>query len=317
MNDNRQHQPSRRGLLKGAVGALGVSVLPFGRILAQSPAVPEDMIGRAIPATGERVPISGLGTARTFDVDPDDPGAMAKRQAVLQAFFEGGGRVADTSPMYGHAETVLGRAASALEITGELFFATKVWTRGAEAGREQMRQSMERLGTETVDLMQVHNLLDLRTHLDTLRAWKAEGRIRYLGVTHYTASHHDELAKLVETEALDFVQFNYNLAARNAEKRLLPACADNGVATLINEPFEKGTLFGRVSEAPLPDVAEALGCTSWAQLFLKYIFGHPAVTCAIPATSDPEHAAENVAAGRGPAPDADQRRRILAAFESA
>lgn len=308
---------TRRTILKYGLGAAGLTLLPIGRAVGDVPALPEDVIRRAVPGSDERVPISGMGTARTFDVDPADPAAMAQRQAVLRAFVEGGGRVVDSSPMYGHAETVLGRAAEAIDATDALFVATKVWTDGAEAGREQMRRSADRLGTATIDLMQVHNLRDLKTHLATLNDWKAEGRIRYLGVTHYTAGHHDDLAELVETQPLDFVQFNYNLVERNAEKRLLPACRDRGVATVINEPFEKGSLFGRVGDTPLPDVAAELDCRTWAQVFLKYIFGHPAVTCAIPATSDPEHAAENAAAGRGPVPDSDQRKHIRAAFEAA
>ncbi len=313
----RFHQ--RRRLLQGALGTAALAAWPPGVISREGglPPLPDDIILRTIPGTGEQVPISGMGTARTFDVDPNDVAAMVQRQDVLRAFVDNGGRMVDSSPMYGQAETVLGRAATAIDASDALFTATKVWTRGAEAGKTQMRESAERLQTATIDLMQVHNLLDLETHLDTLRAWKEEGRIRYLGVTHYTVAQHAALAELVAREPLDFAQFNYNIAERNAETRLLDACADNGVAVVINEPFERGTLFARVRDTPLPDVGKDLGCKSWAQLFLKYIFGHPAVTAAIPATSDPEHAAENAAAGRGAVPDEAQRKAMRAAFEAA
>lgn len=314
MSTGHRTDDSRRRTLKGLAAATGLAALPAGALRAAGEAAADDMIRRPIPGTDESLPISGLGTARTFDVDPNDADAMARRRAVLEAFVAGGGRVVDSSPMYGHAETVLGRAAADLGATGRLFVATKVWTRGAESGREQMTRSFERLGVETMDLMQVHNLLDLETHLATLAAWKAEGRVRYVGLTHYTDARHDDLARLIERHPVDFVQFNYNIAARNAEDRLLPACADNGVAVIVNEPFEKGQLFSRVGDRPLPGWAADIGCRSWAQFFLKYIFGHPAVTCAIPATSDPGHAAENVAAGRGPLPDTATRRRMVAAL---
>ncbi|MDT0635550.1 aldo/keto reductase [Spectribacter hydrogenoxidans] len=313
----RFHQ--RRRLLQGALGTATLAALPPVGAGRKSilPPLPDDTILRTIPATGEQVPISGMGTARTFDVDPNDVAAMVQRQDVLRAFVDNGGRVVDSSPMYGRAETVLGRAAAAIDAPDALFTATKVWTRGVEAGKAQMRESAERLQTATIDLMQVHNLLDLETHLDTLRAWKKEGRIRYLGVTHYTVAQHATLAELVAREPLDFVQFNYNIAERNAEIRLLEACADNGVAVLVNEPFERGKLFARVRNKPLPGVGEDLACESWAQLFLKYIFGHPAVTVAIPATSDREHAAENARAGRGALPDEAQRKAMRTAFEAA
>ncbi len=280
-------------------------------------AAPEGLNRRAIPASGQKIPVIGLGTARTFNVDVGDADAMAPLEGVMRAFYDGGGRLIDSSPMYGTAETVVGRLAERLDIADELFMATKVWTRGRDDGIEQMAASRERMGGGRLDLIQVHNLVDLRTHLETLKRWRDEGRVRYIGVTHYTTSHHDDLARIVEREPIDFVQFNYNVATRNAENRLLPACADNGVATLINEPFETGALFGRVEGRSVPQWArEELGINSWAQLFLKFIVGHPAVTCAIPATSDPDHAADNIAAARGPLPTPEQRERLAAAVDT-
>lgn len=276
---------------------------------------PQGLTRRAIPASGQKVPVIGLGTARTFNVDPDDDDAMAPLEGVMRAFYEGGGRLVDSSPMYGTAETVVGRLAERLDIADELFMATKVWTRGRDDGIEQMEQSRERMGGGRLDLVQVHNLVDLRTHLETLKRWRDEGRVRYIGVTHYTTGHHDDLARIVEREPIDFVQFNYNIGARNAEKRLLPAAADNGVATLINEPFESGRLFGRVDGRSVPEWARTeLGIETWAQYFLKFIVGHPAVTCAIPATSNPAHSADNIGAAHGPLPNAEQRERMARAL---
>jgi len=303
---------SRREFLQLSAGA--------GLLAALGPtalrAAPDALNLRAIPASGQRVPVIGLGTARTFDVDPDNGGTMRSLEQVLQNFYDGGGRLVDSSPMYGRAETVVGRLADRLDIADDLFMATKVWTRGKEAGIEEMETSRERMGGGRLDLIQVHNLVDLQTQLDTLKAWRDEGRVRYIGVTHYTVSSHERLTRIVEREPIDFVQFNYNIMTRDAEQRLLPAAADNGVATLINEPFEKGSLFGRVKNESLPEWAGELGIESWAQLFLKFIVSHPAVTCAIPATSDPEHAADNIGAAHGPLPDADQRERMASLVRS-
>ncbi len=304
----------RRRLLQSlAAGGLTVALAPWASRL---PAQSGGMRRRAIPASGEQIPIVGLGSARTFDVYSMDPDTLAPLRGVVRQFFDGGGRLVDTSPMYGTAEEVIGRLTSELGITDELFMATKVWTRGAAEGIDQMQRSAERMGVGRLDLVQVHNLVDLRTHLATLKRWRDEGRVRYIGVTHYTASSHDELAHIVESEPIDFVQFNYNILTRNAEQRLLPAAADNGVATLINEPFETGRLFGRVQGQQLPEWAAEIDCESWAQLFLKFILGHPAVTCVIPATSDPEHARDNVRAGHGALPDAGQRKRMVELMES-
>lgn len=310
--------PGRRGCISrrtflqlsagaGLLAALGPTALR---------AAPDTLNVREIPASGQRIPVIGLGTARTFNVDPDNAAAMRPLEQVLQNFYDGGGRLVDSSPMYGRAETVVGRLAERLDIADDLFMATKVWTRGREAGIEEMATSRERMGGGHLDLIQVHNLVDLQTQLDTLKAWRDEGRVRYIGVTHYTVSGHDRLTQIVEREPIDFVQFNYNILTRDAEKRLLPAAADNGVATLINEPFERGSLFGRVKGESLPEWTKELGIESWAQLFLKFIVSHPAVTCAIPATSDPEHATDNIGAAHGPLPDADQRERMASLVSS-
>ncbi|WP_052444969.1 aldo/keto reductase [Chromohalobacter japonicus] len=310
--------PGRRGCISrrtflqlsagaGLLAALGPTALR---------AAPDTLNVREIPASGQRIPVIGLGTARTFNVDPDNAAAMRPLEQVLQNFYDGGGRLVDSSPMYGRAETVVGRLAERLDIADDLFMATKVWTRGREAGVEEMATSRERMGGGHLDLIQVHNLVDLQTQLDTLKAWRDEGRVRYIGVTHYTVSGHDRLTQIVEREPIDFVQFNYNILTRDAEKRLLPAAADNGVATLINEPFERGSLFGRVKGESLPEWTKELGIESWAQLFLKFIVSHPAVTCAIPATSDPEHATDNIGAAHGPLPDAGQRERLASLVSS-
>ena len=295
----------RRFLAASATGLAAAAVWP-----RPSPAA-DELVRRAIPSSGERIPVIGLGTARTFDVDPDDRARMQPLEGVMRAFYEGGGRVVDSSPMYGQAESVVGRLADRLGIAEELFMATKVWTRGRADGIAQMERSRARMGGGRLELIQVHNLVDLDTQLETLKAWREQGRVEYIGVTHYTDYSHDRLAAIVEREPIDFVQFNYNIAARNAERRLLPAAADNGVATLINEPFEAGSLFARVRGHTVPQWARAeLGIDSWAQFFLKFIAGHPAVTCVIPATSKPEHSADNIGACRGPMPDAGLRERM-------
>jgi aryl-alcohol dehydrogenase-like predicted oxidoreductase len=267
-------------------------------------------IVRAIPASRETVPVIGLGTWQTFDVS--GAAELARRREILEAFAQLGGRVVDSSPMYGRAEAVVGELATALGVRDRLFLATKVWTRGRQPGVAQMETSQRRLRTDVIDLMQVHNLVDWRTHLATLREWKAAGRIRYLGVTHYTASAHGELAAILEAEPVDFVQVNYSLAERDAERRLLPLAAERGVAVVVNRPFAEGALFRRVRGKALPGWAAELGCHSWAQLFLKWIVAHPAVTCVIPATSRPEHLRDNMQAGVGPLPDAAARGRLAA-----
>src|SRR5438270_6497386 len=269
------------------------------------------MLRRPIPASGETIPVVGLGTWRVFDVG-GSPSERGPLKDVLKSLVELGGRVVDSSPMYGAAESVVGDLAAELAITDKLFLATKVWTSGREAGVAQMEQSLKRLRAQRLDLIQIHNLLDWRTHLRTLREWKAAGRIRYLGVTHYTASAYDELERVLRAEPVDFVQLNYSLGERDAERRLLPLARERGIAVLVNRPFAEGGLFRRVRDQALPAWAADLGCASWAQLFLKWILAHPAVTCVIPATSRPEHLADNMKAGVGPLPDAAMRDRMAA-----
>jgi diketogulonate reductase-like aldo/keto reductase len=279
---------------------------------AQRPAgAAGSMRQRTIPSSGETIPVIGLGTWRTFDVGTAAPERDPLR-AVLQRFVELGGRVIDSSPMYGAAESVVGDLATDLGLSGRLFLATKVWTSGRQAGIAQMEQSELRLRSRRIDLMQIHNLLDWRTHLRTLREWKQAGRIRYLGVTHYTASAYDELERVLRAESVDFVQVNYSLGEREAERRILPLARERGIAVLVNRPFSEGGLFQRVRGRALPAEATALGCESWAQVFLRWILGHPAVTCVIPATSRVEHLIDNMKAGTGDPPDPADRARLAA-----
>lgn len=276
---------------------------------------PRSLRRRVIPKSGEAVPAIGLGTYRSFDVGTDRRDREGPRE-VLRRFADIGGRVIDSSPMYGRAETVVGELAAAAGVQDKLFYATKVWIEGRDAGIRQMRQSMRRLRVERMDLMQIHNLVDWRTHLQTLNAWKREGHIRYIGITHYSNSVFDELAAIMRREAIDFVQFPYNILNRTAERSLLPLAAQLGIAVLVNEPFEQGGLFRLVRGKPLPVWAVEFECRSWAQFFLKYILGHPAVTCPIPATSKPEHLADNMQAGIGALPDEAQRRRMVQHMEA-
>lgn len=273
------------------------------------------MYARPIPSTGEQLPVIGCGTWQTFDV-----GATKEERAplldVLRVLFAAGGSVIDSSPMYGRSEQVVGDLLTELQAQDKAFVATKVWTTGREDGIQQMRRSMQLLQDDRIELMQIHNLLDWRTHLKTLRAWKAEGRIRYLGITHYTASAFDDLEAIMRAEKLDFVQINYSLEDRAAEKRLLPLAADRGIAVLVNQPFGGGGLLRRLANVPLPSWADEIECESWAQILLKYIVGHPAVTCAIPGTSRPAHMTDNCRAGMGVLPDEAMRKRMVAWWEA-
>ena len=269
---------------------------------------------RQVPSTAESIPVIGLGTWQTFDVAAS---AYPAREAVLRRFVALGGRLIDSSPMYGRAESVVGDLAARLDLHDKLFVATKVWTTGRDAGVAQMNESFAKLRVARLDLMQVHNLVDVDVHLETLAEWKAAGRVRYVGVTHYTVAAHAQLEPFLRRGDIDFVQFNYSLAVRDAERRLLPMAAEHRVATLINRPFESGGMFSRARGKPLPAVAAELQCTSWAQLFLKYVVSHPAVTCAIPATGDVSHLEDNMAAAEGELPDEQMRRAIVRAWEDA
>jgi len=271
------------------------------------------LLTRPIPSTGEPLPAVGLGTWQSFDV-AGDPAAVEEARETLRALAAAGGRVLDSSPMYGSAEAVAGQLVHELGLRERVFVATKVWTEGRNAGRAQMDASMKKLRVERLDLMQVHNLVDAGTHLQTLREWKAAGRVRYVGVTHYHAGAHAALETVVRSGEVQFVQVNYSLDEPEAERRLLPAAAASGVAVVVNRPFAEGSMFRRVKGKPLPPLAGELGCASWAQYFLKWILGHPAVTCAIPGTRNPKHLADNLAAARGPIPDAAARKRMAEHF---
>ena len=270
------------------------------------------ILTRPIPSSGEAIPVVGLGTWRTFDVGPA-PAERAPLKTVLQRFVELGGRVIDSSPMYGTAESVAGDLAAELAVTDKLFFATKVWTSGREAGVAQIEQSFRRFRTKRLDLLQIHNLLDWKTQLRTLRDFKQTGRIRNVGVTHYTASAYDELERVLRSEPLDFLQVNYSVGEREAERRILPLAAERGIAVLVNRPFSEGSLFQRVRGKALPAWASEIGCESWAQLLLKWVLANPAATCVIPATSRPEHLVDNMKAGVGALPDDKMRTQISVA----
>jgi diketogulonate reductase-like aldo/keto reductase len=262
---------------------------------------------REIPSSGEMLPVVGLGTWQQFDVGSGASRAPLKK--VLQALVDAGGSVVDSSPMYGRAEAVVGELSRELGITDRIFGATKVWTRGRRDGIAQMEASIEKMNQAPMDLMQVHNLVDWRTHLDTLSAWKADGRVRYTGVTHYVRSAFDDLAQVIRERDVDFVQLPYSIRNRAAEDRLLPLAAENGVAVIVNQPYEGGALFRAVGDRDLPTWAASFA-DSWGQFFLKFILAHPAVTCVIPGTSDPEHMRDNAGAGTGPLPDDDTRERM-------
>jgi diketogulonate reductase-like aldo/keto reductase len=288
--------------------AAGLFVVGPGRAQTE-----KQFMQRIIPSSGERLPVIGLGSWQVFDVGS---GAEERRplEEVLARFVALGGRVVDSSPMYGRAEQVIGEIAAKLGLHSSLFLATKVWTTGKEEGVASMERSLARLQTRKLDLMQVHNLVDARTHLRTLREWKEQGRVRYIGITHYTSSGYAEAAQLLRSEKLEFLQINYSLGEREAEKEILPLAQDHGVAVLANRPFGGGDLFARVRQKPLPDWAAEFECSSWAQFLLKWIIGHPAVTCAIPATGNVRHLEDNMQAGLGRLPDAKQRQRMVDAI---
>ena len=272
------------------------------------------MSTRAVPSTGEALPVIGMGSSNTFDVGA----SAAEREplgAVLRSLVAGGGRVIDTSPMYGRAETVLGDLVDELELGKRIWIATKVWVRGREAGVQQIAESMRRLRTSRLDLLQIHNLLDWREHVPTIRALQQSGKVRLAGITHYRGDAHADLERVLSAERFDWVQFNYSLAEREAEARLLPYCREHGIAVMVNRPFADGAMFERVRGRPLPPWAAEIGCASWAQFFLRFVLSEPAVTCVIPATAKPRHMQDNVAAGHAPLPDAQQRARMAAYWD--
>lgn len=270
-------------------------------------------IQRTIPKSGASIPAIGMGSWLTFDVGEDER-LRAERCEVLRTFFEHGGRLIDSSPMYGSSEAVIGHCLE--QLNAEPFAATKVWTYGRRIGIDQMEHSRRLWGVKGFDLMQVHNLLDWRSHLETLKAMKAQGQIRYIGITTSHGRRHRELEQLMaREEALDFVQFTYNIADREAEQRLLPLATERKLAVIINRPFQGGRLFARVAGKPLPVWAAEIDCDNWAQFFLKFILSHPAVSCAIPATTRVDHMRQNMGALHGLLPDAAMRRRMVQVFK--
>lgn len=270
-------------------------------------------MAKPIPASGEALPVIGVGTWQRFDVR-GDAAARAPLREVLKTFSQAGGRVVDSSPMYGAAESVVGELAAELGLRDQLFMATKVWTSGRDEGIRQMENSFKRMRVERMDLLQVHNLVDVQTHTQTLKDWKAKQRVRYIGITHYTASAYNEVERWLKTGQYDFLQINYSLGEKEAERRLLPLARERNVAVIANRPFAEGALFRRVKGKPLPPWAGELGIQSWAQYFLKWIVAHPAITCAIPGTGKPEHMKDNLAAGAGLLPDEAARKRMADYF---
>lgn len=300
---------TRRSVLKLAgYAGLGAATFPLSHLFKMD----KTMLTRPIPSSGEALPVVGLGTWIQFDVGAADAERQPLRE-VLQRMSELGGKLIDSSPMYGQSEQVVGDLTAATGLADRFFYATKVWTSGRQAGIDQMEASLRKMRRKIMDLMQVHNLVDWRTHLKTLEGWKAEGKVRYVGITHYTVSAHEQLEQIIKSEKIDFVQFNYSLRVRNAERRLLEAARDRGVAVIINEPFEKGELFSAIKGKALPEWATEYDINSWGQFFLKFILSHPAVNCVIPGTSNPKHAADNMGAGYGRMPDAKGRELMAKA----
>ncbi|CAD5108248.1 aldo/keto reductase [Zestomonas carbonaria] len=304
--------PSRRHFLQGGISLAALAALsPWlpNTALAAGP-----LLQRTIPRSGETLPVIGLGTSQTFNVRIDDT-SLAPLVEVINTFFTGGATVIDTAPSYGAAEQVTGELLKRTDNQARAFLATKLSSTGRERGQAQFEISQEALQRKNIDLVQVHNLQDTATQLGLLRELKQQELVRYIGITHYVDSAHDDLIAVLEREKdIDFVQFNYSVGERGAERRLLPYCADNGLATLINRPFQRAALLSRVKGKPLPDWASELQASSWAQLLLKFIIAQPAVTVVIPATSNPRYMADNLAAGSGPLPDAAMRERIIEAF---
>jgi diketogulonate reductase-like aldo/keto reductase len=299
---------SRRQMLKELMAAMIALNLPE-RVLPMTD-VRGKMRTRLIPSTREPLPVIGCGTYRTFDVGAT-PEERAPLLAVLKALFAAGGSVIDSSPMYGAAERVVGDLLAQTQNRSRAFLATKVWTSGKQAGLDQLNRSFELLQDRRIDLMQVHNLLDWKVQLSTLRDLKSAGRIRYIGITHYSASAFAEVESVLRSETLDFLQINYAMNDTAVERRILPLAADRGVAVIVNQPFGGGSLLGELRNRPLPSWAREIDCQSWAQVLLKFVLSHPAVTCAIPGTGRPEHMLDNIGAGFGRMPDAALRARMI------
>ena len=295
---------SRRTVLK----ILGVSGLT-PTVALQSADIKNNMARRTIPSTGELLPVIGLGTSRVFDTNLNER-SLNPRKEIVKALLDRGGSLIDTSPMYGKAEEVTGKIAQDLKVNDRLFLATKVWIEGKEAGEIQMKESSKKLNKAVIDLMQIHNLLDWKTHIKTLYDWKEQGKINYIGISHFRSNSFSQIEKIITKERIDFAQFNYSLQEREAEKRLLPLCKEKGVATMINRPFMRGKLFKAVAKKKLPSWAYEYNMNTWSQFFLKFILAHPAVTSIIPATSNPAHMVDNLFGGIGPIPEVDLQKKM-------
>lgn len=305
MNTSHFSRRKMMQLLGGtSLGLLSPSLL-FSKKMNSS-----NMATRTIPSSGEALPIIGLGTWQTFDVGNNQE-EQKQLSEVLKLMREKGGKVIDSSPMYGSSESVVGDLTAKSGHADDFFYATKVWTTGKQSGIDQMNSSMQKMKRSKMDLMQIHNLQDWKTHLKTLLDWKEKGKIRYIGITHYTDSSHSRLEEIIKSEPIDFVQFNYSINDRNAEKRLLNTAKDNGVAVIINRPYAGGSLFRLTKGKELPAWAADYDISSWGQFFLKYIVSHPAVTCVIPGTSKPHHLVDNMGAGYGRMPDEQVRRKMV------
>ena len=300
---------NRRQLLK--LGA-GILAMPYTNLFA---AEKLPLIQRKIPSSGELLPVIGMGTSRTFNTD-NDAESLAQLTAVIEEFFKGSGKVIDSSPMYGESESRVGDILRNMQNHPQVFAATKVWTSGREQGIAQMQESARRMNVKNFDLIAVHNLVDWRTQLATLKEWKKEGKVRYIGITTSHGRDHDEFLEVMRSEPIDFVQFTYNIANLTAEEKILPLAQDKGIATMINRPYQRGSLFRASKGKELPSIAKEIDCNSWGQFYLKFILGHPAVTCLIPATSKPKHMVDNMMANFGRLPDPSQRAEMLKLFNS-
>ena len=292
---------------------IALSSLSFLPTLSNASMLNESMLKRMIPSSGEEMPVIGLGTSRVFDIERSK-NELNVREKILDIFYENGGRLIDTSPMYGMSEEIIGITAKKYIEKNRFFLATKVWTEGRENGMRQIEESFQKMRTDKISLIQVHNLLDWKTQIKTLRSLKDEGRIDYIGITHYKSNAFDEMIKIMKAEKVDFAQFNYSMGEREAEQKILPFCKDNGIATLINRPFMRGRLFREAQEKKLPSWVSDYDIDSWGQFFLKYIISHDAVTNIIPATSKPKKMLDNARAGMGECLDEKAKKRMLEVF---
>jgi len=292
---------------------IALSSLSFLPKLSIASALNQSMLKRVIPSSGEEMPVIGLGTSRVFDIEPSK-NELNVREQILDIFYENGGRLIDTSPMYGMSEEIIGMTAKKFIEKNRFFLATKVWTEGRENGIRQIEESFQKMRADKISLIQVHNLLDWKTQIKTLRSLKDEGQIDYIGITHYKSNAFDEMIKIMKAEKVDFAQFNYSMGEREAEQKILPFCKDNGIATLINRPFMRGRLFRETQKKKLPSWVSDYDIDSWGQFFLKYIISNDAVTNVIPATSKTKNMLDNARAGMGKMLDEKAKKRMLGVF---